>query len=129
MSSDRFDHLFIAPSDFDRAVEFYRDTLGWQPTASWGGDGQPRGTILDGGGIELVLAEQHAAGDHAWSHGVEGRRPTVHIAVDDVDERYRALRTSANVVVKPETTHWGTRWFVVRDPDGNLLAYEQRTPD
>ena len=62
-------------------------------------------------------------------HGVEGRRPTVHIAVDDVDERYRALRTSANVVVKPETTHWGTRWFVVRDPDGNLLAYEQRTPD
>jgi hypothetical protein len=30
------------------------------------------------------------------------------------------------VVVKPEATHWGTRWFVVRDPDGNLIAYEQR---
>ena len=21
---------------------------------------------------------------------------------------------------------WGTRWFVVRDPDGNLIAFEQR---
>jgi hypothetical protein len=26
-----------------------------------------------------------------------------------------------------EATHWGTRWFVVRDPDGNLVAFEQRT--
>lgn len=129
MPSDRFDHLFIAPSDFDRAVAFYRDSLGWQPTASWGGNGEPRGTILDGGGIELVLAEQHVSDDHAWSHGADGRRPTVHIAVDDLDERYRALNASADVVVKPEATHWGTRWFVVRDPDGNLLAYEQRTPD
>lgn len=26
---------------------------------------------------------------------------------------------------RPELTHWGTRWFVARDPDGNLLAFEQ----
>jgi catechol 2,3-dioxygenase-like lactoylglutathione lyase family enzyme len=126
MSSDRFDHLFIAPADFDRAVAFYRDTLGWKSTASWGGNGQPRGTVLDGGGIEVVLAEQHATDDHAWSHGINGRRPTVHLVVDDLDARYRALG-SADVVVKPEVTHWGTRWFVLRDPDDNLLAYEQRT--
>ena len=30
------------------------------------------------------------------------------------------------VVVRPEATHWGTRWFVVADPDGNLIAYNQR---
>ena len=26
---------------------------------------------------------------------------------------------------KSEPTHWGTRWFVVKDPDGNLIAFEQ----
>jgi uncharacterized glyoxalase superfamily protein PhnB len=34
----------------------------------------------------------------------------------------------AEVVVRPEQTHWGMRWFVVKDPDGNLLAFEQTAP-
>ena len=128
MAHDRFDHLFIATSNFDRAVAFYRDTLGWTSTAAWGGDGEPRGIVLDGGSIEVVLAERHAADDHSWSHGMNGQRPTVHLTVDDLDARFRALGSSADVVVAPESTHWGTRWFIVRDPDGNLLAYEQNEP-
>jgi uncharacterized glyoxalase superfamily protein PhnB len=52
----------------------------------------------------------------------------VHLTVDDLDARFRALGSSADVVVAPESTHWGTRWFIVRDPDGNLLAYEQNEP-
>jgi uncharacterized glyoxalase superfamily protein PhnB len=128
MSRDRFDHLFIAPADFTRAVAFYRDSLGWRTIASWGGGGEPRGAILDGGGVEIVLAEQHAADDHSWSNGFNGQRPTVHLRVDDLDDRYRELASRAEVVVKPEPTHWGTRWFVVKDPDGNLLAYEERLP-
>ena len=75
MPNDRFDHLFIAPSDFDRAVAFYRDSLGWRAIAAWG-----------------------------------------------------ELSSVAEVVVHPEATHWGTRWFVVVDPDGNLIAYEQPDP-
>jgi uncharacterized glyoxalase superfamily protein PhnB len=125
MVNDRFDHLFIAPADFDRAVAFYRDALGWRTVTAWGDDGEPRGAILDGGGIEVVLAEAHDASDRSWSHGVEGQRPTLHVAVDDVEARFAQLRESVDVVVPPETTHWGTRWFVVRDPDGNLIAYEQ----
>jgi len=30
-----------------------------------------------------------------------------------------------DVVVPPGPTPWGTRWFVVRDPDGTLLAFEE----
>jgi len=125
MANDRFDHLFIAPSDFGRAVAFYRDSLGWTPVATWGGDGEPRGVILDGGTIEIVLAERHDTDDHSWSHGMNEHRPTVHLRVDNLDERFRELSSVAEVVVKPESTHWGTRWFVVKDPDGNLIAYEQ----
>ena len=129
MPQDRFDHLFVAPSDFDRAVAFYRDALGWRPVASWGGGNEPRGTVLDGGGIEIVLAEQHATDDHSWSHGINGQRPTIHLVVDDLDDRFAALASTAQVIVAPEETHWGTRWFVVKDPDGNLIAYEQPISD
>ena len=122
---DRFDHLFIAPSNFDRALAFYRDALGWRAVASWGGGDEPRGTILNGGGIEIVLAERHATNDHSWSDGFNGERPTIHLVVENLEDRFHALPSTAQVVVTPEETHWGTRWFVVKDPDGNLIAYEQ----
>jgi catechol 2,3-dioxygenase-like lactoylglutathione lyase family enzyme len=128
MADDKFDHLFIAPSNFDDAQRFYRDSLGWRVIGSWGEDGGPRGAVLSGGGVRIVLAEQHATDDHSWSHGCSGPRPTIHLAVDDLDERYRELASCAEVVVRPEPTHWGTRWFVVKDPDGNRLAYEEPKP-
>ena len=129
MPKDRFDHLFIAPSDFDRTVAFYRDALGWNSVAAWGGDDEPRGIILNGGAIEIVLAERHDTDDHSWSHGMNGHRPTIHLTVDNLDDRFRELPLGAHVVVKPEETHWGTRWFVVQDPDGNLIAYDEPKPD
>lgn len=125
MLNDRFDHVFIAPADFDRSVAFYRGALGWRVVATWGGNGEPRGIVLSGGAIKVVLAERHDARDHSWSHGMNGHRPTVHVAVDDLDRRFGELAPAAEVVVRPEATHWGTRWFVVKDPDDNLIAYEQ----
>ena len=85
----------------------------------------PRGVVLNGGSIEMVLAERHNTQDHSWSHGMNGHRPTMHLTVENLDERFRELSSVAEVVVHPEATHWGTRWFVVVDPDGNLIAYEQ----
>ena len=149
MPRDRFDHLFIEPADFDAAIAFYRDALGWNVIAGWGNDREPRGAILDGGAVRVVLAEPHPATDHSKSHGINeplrtlgaarhpsereqfalgtahrAHAPTLHLAVDDLDLRYRQIAARAEVVVPPETTHWGTRWFVLRDPDGNLIAYE-----
>lgn len=85
MAADRFDHLFVEPASFDAAVAFYREGLGWSVRFSWGGDGEPRGVGLSGGGVSIVLAEPHLAGDHSKSHGVEGHRPTIHLTVDDPD--------------------------------------------
>ena len=120
--SDRFHHLFIRPADFDASLAFYRDVLGWAVTEDWGGNGKGRGAALSGGGMKVVLAERPAEskGDGADSHG-----PDVHLDIHDIDERYRALPKGTHVVIEPQATHWGTRWFVVRDPDGNLIAFEE----
>jgi uncharacterized glyoxalase superfamily protein PhnB len=78
--------------------------------------------------MTVVLAEPHPADDNSKSHGINGTRPTIHLAVEDIDARYRDLASSGSALFPPQDTHWGTRWFVARDPDGNLLAFEQRKP-
>lgn len=129
---DAFSHLFIAPSDYDASRAFYAQGLGWELEYEWGAAKGERGCKLraPGGGASVVLAEPHDDDeDQAWRSGRNGRRPTVHIAAGAVDERFAALGKQAEVVVQPEDTHWGTRWFVVRDPDGNLLAFTGKPAD
>ena len=125
MTPDRFDHLFVQPGAYDASMAFYRDQLGWVVEFAWGGEGQPRGVSLSSGAARIVIAEPHLASDHSKSHGINGTRPTLHLRVDDLDARYAQLAPGGSTLFAPEATHWGTRWFVVSDPDGNLIAYEQ----
>ena len=114
------------PRSFDASLSFYRDKLGWTVQYQWGGGGEPRGVSLSSGRTTTVLAERHLSEDRAWSHGVNGTRPTLHLHVDDVDKRYQEVEGTGVALFAPESTHWGTRWFVARDPDGNLIAFEER---
>jgi GNAT superfamily N-acetyltransferase len=123
---DRFDHLFVQPSSFDASLAFYRDVLGWKLMFSWGDSKEPRGACLSSEAMSIVLAEPHPAADKSKSHGINGTRPTLHLRVDDVDRRYEELSRAKVALFAPEPTHWGTRWFVARDPDGNLIAFEQK---
>jgi catechol 2,3-dioxygenase-like lactoylglutathione lyase family enzyme len=120
--NDRFDHLFIKPADFEASLAFYRDVLGWSVSKTWGGNGNGRGAVLSGGGVKVVLAERPAEAGAGAEHGA---RPDVHLDIHDIDARFHTLPKGAHIVAEPETTHWGTRWFVVRDPDGNLIAFEE----
>lgn len=126
-SADRFDHLFIAPADFDKSLAFYCDVLGWSVLTIWGAKGEGRGAVLSGGGVKVVLAERHPTDDKSWSLGVNGTRPNLHLDIHDVNVRFKLLPRGAHVVIEPEKTHWGTKWFVVRDPDGNLIAFEEHS--
>ena len=117
--NDRFHHVFIQPADFDASLKFYRDVLGWSVTEEWD-EKDGRGAILSGGGVKVVIAERHVTPD---SDG--DRRPTLHLDIHDIDKRFQALPKGSHVVAEPEATHWGTRWFVVRDPDGNAIAFEE----
>ena len=117
---DRFDHLHIRPADFERSLAFYRDTLGWALVTSWGDAGTGRGAVLSGGAIKLVLVERTAA-----SGGARGNGPAIHLDIHDVDKRFEAIPPGEHVVVPPGTNERGARWFVVRDPDGNLVAFEE----
>lgn len=121
--NDRFHHLFITPDDFDRSLAFYRDTLGWEVTETWGGKGQARGAVLSGGGVKVVLGERVA--ETTGDEGLGAAKPNLHLDIHDVNKRFARIPRGDHVVRAPESTHWGTRWFVLKDPDGNLIAFEQ----
>jgi catechol 2,3-dioxygenase-like lactoylglutathione lyase family enzyme len=115
---DRFDRLVIHPSDFGRSLAFYRDTLGWDVVAEWGDDTEPRCAILSGGGVKVVLAESVP--------GVPGDgHVELRLDIHDVDRRFAAIPAGDHVVRAPGANDRGARDFVVRDPDGNPIAFEE----
>ena len=117
---DRFDHLHIQPVDFDRSLAFYRDTLGWIVVSTWGEASSGRGAVLSGGAIKVVLAERSR-----YPEAAAQPRLSVHLDIHDIDRRFEAVPAGDHVVVPPGVSAKGTRWFVVRDPDGNLIAFEE----
>jgi catechol 2,3-dioxygenase-like lactoylglutathione lyase family enzyme len=121
---DRFHHLYIEPSDYEASLAFYQDVLGWSPTENWVDEDSLRGAILSGGGVKVVIAERRGVTANS-AGGADGARFTAHLDIHDVDARFKALPKGDHVVVEPQATHWGTRWFVVRDPDGNRIAFEE----
>ena len=117
---DRFDHLHIQPADFERSLAFYRDTLGWAVVTTWGEMGSGRGAVLSGGAIKVILAERCGA-----SAAGASPCPVVHLDIHAVDKRFAAIPTGDHVVAAPGAGENGHRRFVVRDPDGNLVAFEE----
>ncbi len=115
---DRFDHLVIRPTDFERSLVFYRDTLGWSVVAQWGDESEPRCAVISGGAVKLVLAER-ARGESADA------RAELRLDIHDVERRFRLIPGGDHVVSAPGENPQGAREFVVRDPDGNRIAFEE----
>jgi catechol 2,3-dioxygenase-like lactoylglutathione lyase family enzyme len=115
---DRFDRLVIRPADFGRSLAFYRDTLGWTVVAQWGDDGEPRCAVLSGGGVKLMLVE------HREGEALDAR-PELRLDIHDVERRFREMPAGGHVVSAPGEDPQGARKFVVVDPDGNRIVFEE----
>lgn len=127
MVSDRFDHLFICPRDFAQSRNFYVNVLGWRVLSEWTDNHGKKGAMLSGGAVRVVLAEPH--GDTQESAGIGNlnapHAATLHLDIHDADRRFSEIPSGDHIVQAPENNHWGTRWFVLRDPDGNLIAFNE----
>lgn len=115
----RIDHAYVETRTFDRTTTFWKE-LGFDVRESWGGPGH-RAAIFQRGESRVVVAE--CAPDDA------AQRATVHFDAPDIEiiaASASAARETVVVATPLGPTHWGTRWLRVRDPDGNLWAFEKR---
>ena len=111
----RIHQVSIRISDIDRAVRFYRDTLGLKLLFQ----APPQLAFFDCGGVRLMLSPAEPEFDHQGS--------VLYFAVDDIKAAHTALaaagvtfRTAPHLVAKlPDREVWLTDF---EDSEGNVLA-------
>ena len=123
---------FVLVDDPDRALAFYRDTLGLELRNDvargdfrWitvGAPSQPGVAIVLTNYLNGSPADQDAVAGLIAKGALNG----VHFHSDDLDGAFETLRSSgAEIVQEPTDQSWGIRDFAVRDPSGNLLRVDQ----
>lgn len=108
----RVGYVNVFVSDFDRAVAFYRDTLGLPLRFADGGHGY---ASFDTRGAGLALAREGEPGQ-------SGRFTGIGIVVDDVDATFEAWKErGVNFTMPPTRQPWGGTLALFEDSEGNVL--------
>jgi predicted enzyme related to lactoylglutathione lyase len=111
-----------AVTDFDRAVDFYQNTLGLELSFRHGEDGGMQWGEFDISGQTLAIAQVPD-----WNPSPEGC--TVAIEVADFDAAIAHLK-EAGVNFTMDTMDSGVcRMACITDPDGNPLLIHKRNPE
>ena len=114
--------LFV--SDLERSCRFFQDRLGFSVAFTYGERPFYGLVVRDDAGLNL----RHV--DHPPLDGALREREqllSAYIPVSDVDALYAEFERAGVVLhERLATKPWGTRQFVVRDPDGNLLCFASR---
>jgi uncharacterized glyoxalase superfamily protein PhnB len=123
---------FVLVNDPDKALAFYRDTLGMEvrndvarESSRWitvGSASQPDVSIV----LTNYVNGSPEDNDAVASMIAKGALYGVHLQADDLDGTFEQLRSSgAEIVQEPADQPWGVRDGAVRDPSGNLIRIEQ----
>jgi catechol 2,3-dioxygenase-like lactoylglutathione lyase family enzyme len=127
-----FSQCFVHVHDPDKALAFYRDTLGLElrndvgrEDFRWitvGAAAQPGVNIV----ITNYLNGSPADRDAIAALVAKGALNGLHFRSDDLDATFEQVRAAgAEIVQEPTDQFWGTRDFAVRDPSGNLVRIDQ----
>ncbi len=127
-------HVAVTVSNLDRAVDFYRETLGLDVLSEFsvGGDAFATGVGIEGasaefvhmdaGNIRIELVEYDPKGESAAETDLNQPGGThLGLEVDDLDAVYDSLPSGVETIAEPQTTESGTRICFLRDPDGTLV--------
>jgi lactoylglutathione lyase len=116
--------VVLTVPDFDEALAFYRDALGFEQVADWSGE-NGRVILLEAGRATLELFDERQA-DHV-DRIEAGRRVSgpvrLAVEVDDLDGAARRLvAAGADAEAPPVVPPWGGRNSRLRSPDGMQLT-------
>jgi catechol 2,3-dioxygenase-like lactoylglutathione lyase family enzyme len=126
---------FVLVHDPERALSFYRDTLGLElrndvarESFRWitvGAPSQPEVSVV----LTNYLNGSPADQDTLAGLVAKGALNGVHFHSDDLDATFdNVRRLGAEIVQEPTQQPWGTRDFALRDPSGNLVRIDQPPP-
>jgi len=116
--------VVLTVPDFDEAVAFYREALGFEQLADWTGE-DGRVILLDAGRATIELFDERQA--ESVDRIEAGRRVSgpVRLAVETSDldaTTQRLVAAGAETMAQPVVPPWGGRNSRLRTPDGLQLT-------
>ena len=128
MAAMEFRVVLTVP-DFEAAVAFYRDALGFEQLADWSGE-DGRVILLEAGRATLELFDEGQA--ESVDRIEAGRRVSgpvrLAVEVDDLDgTALRLVAAGAEAEATPVVPPWGGRNARLRAPDGIQLTLFSET--
>ena len=128
MAAMEFRVVLTVP-DFEAAVAFYRDALGFEQLADWSGE-DGRVILLEAGHATLELFDEGQA--ESVDRIEAGRRVSgpvrLAVEVDDLDgTALRLVAAGAEAEAAPVVPPWGGRNARLRAPDGIQLTLFSET--
>ena len=111
----RLMHVRANVRDLGRAIDWYRETLGFEVEGLWPPDRPHYAGFVAGEGatFSIMVAEPVPTGAR------------FNFSVSEVDALWLALKDRAQVVEPLFDTPYGTRKFTILDLDGNELGFVQ----
>lgn len=111
--------LFV--ENINRSVEFYRDRLGFEMTASWEPEGQLAWCRLQRGGSAVML--QQACDEDGPAEG-RGRGVGFFFNCDDADALFHEFIERGLLIDPPTVAFYGMKQVFVSDPEGYNLCFQ-----
>lgn len=119
----------ISVADVNAAVEYYRDILGFTLLASVPETGTFNWAMVGRDDIAVMFQTPASIEEELplLKGSLTGNATVLYISTDDVQALYQELREKANVVMEMTTTFYGATEFAVRDPNGFVLTFAERS--
>jgi len=116
--------LSLTATDLQRSIAFYRDVLGFMVGDEWREKGVLTGVELHAGAVTFMLSQDDFAKGRDRLKGV-GTRYYCN-TTQDIDRLAAQIRERGGVLdQEPQDMSWGSRVFMISDPDGFKLTFVQ----
>jgi len=124
---------FVTPElvveDVNATMAFYCDVLGFESVITVPEEGILDWALLKKGNVQLMFEAQRSIIKElpAFKDMPIGGSLLLYIDVDEVQKFYEQIKQQVDVLREPHGTFYGAREFAIRDINGYVLLFAERT--
>ncbi len=115
-------YVALVTNRFDKVTHFYGELLGFPVIEQWDRS-NARGRRFDTGGMRLEIIDNEQE-QRQLELGKMADKVHIVVEVDNIDEARERIKVDAPPT---QDTSWGSRLFLVHDPDGIPVTFLQWT--
>ena len=122
--------LILMTEDISRAIDYYRDTFGFELANAMPED-EPTWCLLKRDDVRMMFLGPHDHGDEEDGHGHGEEQDHEHgpgvsslyFYPDDIDALWKEFKGRVEIEHPLEDMDYGMREFTIRDPNGYALNF------